>query len=69
MPGVRLQPGSGNFAGHQVAVLPTAERIEFVMNNGDGNWDTPEYGGNSKNYTIEGPGEYFLKSGKVQKLR
>ena len=68
VPGWRLEPGTGSMAGHQVANLPVSGRIEFVMNNGEGSWDTPEYGSGSKNYIIDGPGNYFLKSGKVQRL-
>lgn len=68
VPGVRLQPGSGSLQGHQVVVLPVAERVEFVMNNGEGKWDTPGYDGSGKNYIIDGPGDYFLKSGKLQRL-
>lgn len=69
MPGVQLRPGSGHLAGHQVAVLPTSERVEFVMNNGEGNWDSPDYNGSGKNYICDGPGHYFLKSGKVHRMR
>lgn len=49
-----------------MATLDTDERIEFVLNNGANDWDSPFSG--AKNYVIEGPGTYHLKSGKLQKL-
>ncbi len=52
--------------GCKVATLDTDERIEFVLNNGANDWDSPYSGG--KNYVIEGPGTWHLKSGKLQKL-
>jgi len=52
--------------GCKVATLDTTERVEFVLNNGANEWDSPYSG--AKNYIVEGPGTWHLKSGKLQKL-
>jgi hypothetical protein len=53
--------------GCKVATLDTAERIEFVLNNGGNDWDSPAFSG-AQNYVIDGPGTWHLKSGKLQRL-
>ena len=65
-----MQPGSGDLKGSRVVTIPTEDRLEFVLNNGDNDWDTPDpHGGGQKNYVIDGgPGTYYLKSGRLQKL-
>lgn len=69
VPGVQMHPGSGELQGSKVAVIPGSERVEFVLNNGAQDWDTPDpYGGGNKNYVIDSPGTYYLKSGRLQKL-
>ncbi len=50
-----------------MATFDTTERIEFVLNNGANDWDSPSLSG-AQNYVIEGPGTWHLKSGKLQKL-
>ena len=41
--------------------------LEFVLTNGDNMWDTP-YGGGGKNYVVNEPGVWRLKSGRVARL-
>jgi hypothetical protein len=38
-------------------------RVEFVLNNGKGEWDSPP-----GNYRIDGPGKYRLEHGHVQRV-
>jgi negative regulator of replication initiation len=68
-PGVRMQDGQGALAGKKVLSLD-GNRIEFVVNNGSGDWDTPNPYGSStiKNYVIDSPGVYVLKAGQLRKL-
>ena len=50
---------------------PCRRKLEFVVTNGDKEWDQPNpYGepGKPKNYVIEQPGTYRLKSGKLTRL-
>ena len=65
-----MQPGAVELAGSKVLQV-RANCIEFVLNDGAGQWDTPDpYGSNqNKNYTIDSPGEYRLQGGKLNKLR
>ena len=66
LPGVQMESGSGNLAGHKVMQV-RGTRLEFVLNDGSGQWDTPDpYGaGQAKNYHINTPGTYKLKDGKL----
>lgn len=69
IPGQKMQPGDGSFAGSKVATFAGSQSIEFVMNNGDDSWDSPNpYGSEKRNYIIDSPGTYYLKSGHLQKL-
>lgn len=44
--------------------------MEFVMTNGEDDWDSPgRYTDKPKNYAITGPGNYRLKSGKLDQLQ
>lgn len=66
---MQMQQGSGQFNGSKVATISGEGRIEFVLNNGHNDWDTPDpYGEGKKNYVIDSPGTYYLKSGRLQKL-
>ena len=69
VPGKEMLPGTGDL-GHSRVITIEAQRLEFVINNGGDDWDTPDpYGtGAEKNYIIQGSGTYRLKSGKVHKL-
>jgi protein-tyrosine-phosphatase len=59
---VPFKEGTGN----KKVVTVDEKKIEFVVNNGEGDWDTPDpYGGGQKNYKITAPGTYVLRSGKV----
>lgn len=65
-----MTPGSGELQGSKTATIQTSERIEFVLNNGENQWDSPDpYGGDNQNYIVERPGMYYLKSGKLQRLK
>ena len=44
----------------------TATNLEFVLNDGDAEWDKPAY---DANYFIGSPGSYILKKGKLEKVR
>ena len=69
-PGREMLPGTGELGHSRVLTIDNAHRLEFVINNGNNDWDTPDpYGtGGQQNYVIEGPGVYRLKSGKVLRL-
>ncbi len=43
---------------------PQGRSIEFVVNNGAGEWDSPA-GGPGRNYTINTPGQYRLHYGTI----
>jgi hypothetical protein len=48
-----------------------ANSVEFVLNNGANDWDTPNpYGlkDKPKNYVVRSPGSYRLRSGKLERL-
>ncbi len=64
-----MQTGSGDLAGSKVLQV-TGNRIDFVLNDGAGQWDTPDPYGSSqnKNYTIDCPGQYRLQGGRLSKL-
>ena len=40
--------------------------LEFVLNDGEYEWDKPSY---DANYFVGSPGSYILKSGKLEKVR
>lgn len=51
------------------ALVVEASAIEFVLNNGQGEWDRPNpFSEKPGNYWIDAPGEYLLKNGRVQRL-
>ena len=64
-----MLPGRGDLS-HSRVISIDAEHLEFVINNGSNDWDTPDpYGlGQQQNYVIEGAGCYRLKSGRVHRL-
>ena len=64
-----MSHGSGQLRGSQIATIITDEKIEFVLTNGEDQWDSPNpHAGGSQNHSIEDSGVYYLKSGKLQKL-
>ena len=62
-----MHRGSGEYDGMFVIEFDSAS-IEFVLTNGEGDWDSPDPSTNHKNYTIRSHGTYRVKSGKVSKL-
>ncbi|KAK9905571.1 hypothetical protein WJX75_002343 [Coccomyxa subellipsoidea] len=64
VPGEEMEWGSGDLAGNRVKRI-SGTRVEFVINNTEGGWDTPDPSTGSKNYVIDAPGRYHLKSGKI----
>jgi hypothetical protein len=49
--------------------IPQGKKMEFVMTNGENDWDSPgRYTDKPKNYAITAPGNYKLKSGKLELL-
>ncbi|KAL3141829.1 hypothetical protein ABBQ32_004501 [Trebouxia sp. C0010 RCD-2024] len=70
LPGVEMQPGKEDFAGCKVLQVRGNE-LEFVLNDGAGQWDTPDPYGSSqtKNYIINTPGKYRLEAGEISQLQ
>lgn len=96
VPGVKLVEAPNSTGGDRELRIEGARRLDFVMTDGRGNWDTPvpsyaahngggggggsggsgsgsdsDGGGRSaspKHYSIEEPGTWRLKSGKLTKL-
>lgn len=70
LPGVEMRPGKDKFAGSKMLQI-RGNRVEFVLNDGAGQWDTPDpYGGSqTKNYVINAPGEYRLAAGRITKVQ
>ncbi|CAK0787804.1 hypothetical protein CVIRNUC_011026 [Coccomyxa viridis] len=67
LPGMELQNGQDPGVGRVIVLW--GSRVEFVMTNAEGSWDTPDpYSGGKRNYVIEAPGRYHLKSGRLQQL-
>ena len=64
-----MQQGEGDLFGVKVLQV-RGDSLEFVLNDGAGQWDTPDPYGSSqtKNYTINAPGTYKLVAGSVTKL-
>lgn len=53
------------------ALVQVGNRLEFVLTNGSGKFDSPNpYGepGHPKNYVIEAPGVWELEGGKLRRL-
>ena len=65
-----MQPGKGEFAGSKVLQV-RGNRLEFVLNDGAGQWDTPDPYGSSqtKNYIISTPGTYRLEAGAICQIQ
>lgn len=65
-----MQPGKEDFAGCKVLQVRGNE-LEFVLNDGAGQWDTPDPYGSSqtKNYIINTPGKYRLEAGEISQLQ
>lgn len=65
-----MEAGEGEHADTKVLQI-RGNRLEFVLNNGGGQWDTPNpYGADQahNNYVIDAPGTYRLQAGKLGKL-
>merc|ERR1712144_110533 len=62
-PGMKMK--TGELPNHKIFSI-TASNLEFVLNNGDSEWDKPSY---ESNYFIGSPGSYILKKGKLEKIR
>lgn len=69
LPGVEMQFGSEDLTGCKVLQV-RGHSVEFVLNDGAGQWDTPDPYGSSqnKNYTVDSPGKYRLQGGRLKKL-
>lgn len=70
LPGVRMTDGQDEFADSKVLQV-RGTRLEFVLTNGDGQWDSPNpynTDGINKNYVIDAPGRYTLNSGVLTKV-
>lgn len=49
--------------------LQGASKLEFVMTNGENDWDSPgRFSDKPKNYAITAPGAYRLAKGKLERL-
>ncbi|KAK9805187.1 hypothetical protein WJX72_004677 [[Myrmecia] bisecta] len=67
-PGIPMQEGREDLAGKKVLEV-RGHRLEFVLNDGAGDWDTPDpSGGGRRNYVIDSPGRYRLKSGQLHRV-
>ncbi|WZN65097.1 hypothetical protein HKI87_11g66540 [Chloropicon roscoffensis] len=62
-PGMKMK--TGELPNHKIFSI-TASSLEFVLNDGEYEWDKPSY---DSNYFIGSPGSYILKSGKLEKVR
>ena len=69
VPGREMLPGVGDLGNSRVLKV-NAQHLKFVVTNGSDDWDTPDpYGtGTQRNYVVDSPGVYRLKSGKVLRL-
>lgn len=66
MPGLQLQPSQQDHGVKTISI--EGSRMEFVMNNGENDWDSPgRFSDKPRNYEISGPGSYRLKSGRLEK--
>lgn len=67
VPGVRMSHVQGDH--NSKTVTFEGRSVEFVMNNGDNDWDSPSrFSDKPKNYEVLSPGSYRLKSGKLEKV-
>jgi len=67
VPGVRMSHVQGDH--NSKTVTFEGRSVEFVMNNGDNDWDSPgRFSDKPKNYEVLSPGSYRLKSGKLEKV-
>jgi hypothetical protein len=62
-PGMKMK--AGELPNHKIFSI-SASNLEFVLNDGDCEWDKPSY---EANYFIGSPGSYILKKGKLEKVR
>ncbi|CAG9464378.1 unnamed protein product [Pedinophyceae sp. YPF-701] len=69
-PGDKMATGGNDSIPHAKRVVFDAKSVEFVMNNGGDKWDSPDPFNKDgpKNYTVDSPGTYRLKSGKLHKM-
>lgn len=68
MPGVKLKQTGQDHNTKSIKI--EGKKLEFVMNNGENDWDSPgRYTDKPKNYEISSPGNFRLKSGKVEKVQ
>lgn len=68
VPGTKLQQSGQDHNTKTISI--EGRKMEFVMNNGENDWDSPgRYTDKPKNYEITSPGNYKLKSGKIEKLQ
>ena len=69
LPGMEMTQGKHDLAGSKCLQI-RANCLEFVLNDGAGQWDTPDPYGSSqtKNYVIDTPGKYRLKAGKISQV-
>ncbi|QDZ24810.1 hypothetical protein A3770_14p73280 [Chloropicon primus] len=62
-PGMKMK--TGELPNHKIFSI-TASNLEFVLNDGEYEWDKPSF---DANYFIGSPGSYILKNGKLEKVR
>jgi hypothetical protein len=68
VPGKKLTTSQQDHSMKTIAIEGT--KLEFVMNNGENDWDSPgRYMDKPKNYEITAPGNYKLKSGKLERVQ
>lgn len=68
VPGHRMDrvPDSNNVK----SLTIQGSRMEFVVNNGHNDWDTPSpYSKKPGNYVVDSPGMYRLKSGRLERIK
>lgn len=55
--------------GSEKELILEGTTVEFVVNNGNNDWDTPDpfNADGPKNYRISSPGIYILAHGKIKK--
>jgi hypothetical protein len=68
VPGKKLTTSQQDHAMKTISIEGT--KLEFVMNNGENDWDSPgRFTDKPKNYEITAPGDYRLKSGKLERVQ
>jgi hypothetical protein len=68
VPGKKLTTSQQDHSMKTIAIEGT--KLEFVMNNGENDWDSPgRFMDKPKNYQIDAPGNYKLKSGKLERVQ